>query len=206
MAKERRQMCTARRVVLAFTLLIGIAMAPTSASAAPAHRVRGTIASVSADTIVVTGSDGKPVTVKTSPGTRIIGQTLGRFEDIKTGDLVRVVASKAQDGSLTALEVRDVPSGLQINTRGRGGQKELKSGKVLVSGSVVSTRGNTLSVTSTDAVVTTVTVPQGAQIQRVTQLPTGSLAPGARVALQGTDNPDGTVTAVLIMVGGNAQR
>lgn len=199
-------MRTARRLVIAFTLLIGIAMVATSASAAPAHRVRGTIASVSGDTIVVTGSDGKPVTVKTNPGTRIIGQTPGRFEDIKNGDLVRVVATKAQDGSLTALEVRDVPSGLQISTRGRGGQKELKSGKVLVSGSVVSTRGNTLSVTTTDAVVTTITVPQGAQIQRVTQIPLGSLAPGARVALQGTDNPDGTVTAVLIMVGGNVHR
>jgi Domain of unknown function (DUF5666) len=199
-------MLATRRFVVAFTLVIGIAMAVTSVSAAPAHRVRGTIASVSADTIVVTGQDGKPVTVKTNPGTRIIGQTPGRFEDIKNGDLVRVVANKAQDGSLTAFAVRDVPSGLQIGTRGRGGQKELPSGKVLVSGSVVSIRGNMLSVTSTDAVVTTVTVPQGAQIQRVTQVPLGSLAPGVRVALQGTDNPDGTVTAVFIMVGGNGQR
>jgi hypothetical protein len=199
-------MRTTRRFVFTFTLLIGIALAVTSASSAPAHRVRGTIASVSADTIVVTGSDGKPVTVKTNAGTRIIGRTPGRFEDIKNGDLVRVLANKAQDGSLTALEVQDVPSGLQIGTRGRGGQKELKSGKVLVSGSVVSARGNTLSVTSTDGGVTAVTVPQGAQIQRVTQIPLSSLAPGARVALQGTDNPDGTVTAVFIMVGGNVQR
>ena len=199
-------MRTARRLVFAFTLVIGIAMVATSVTAAPAHRVRGTIASVSPDTIVVTGSDGNPVTVKTTPGTRIIGQTAARFEDIKNGDLVRVVATKAQDGSLAALEVRDVPSGLQISARSRGGQRELKSGKVLVSGSVVNTRGNTLSVTSTDAVVTIVTVPQGAQIQRVTQIPRGSLAPGARVALQGTDNPDGTVTAVLIMVGGAVQR
>jgi hypothetical protein len=199
-------MCTARRLVFAFSLLIGIALVATNASAAPAHRVRGTIASVSADTIVVTGSDGKPVTVKTTAGTRIIGQTPGRFEDIKNGDIVRVVANKAQDGSLSALEVRDVPSGLQIGARGRGGQKELKSGKVLVSGSVVSTRGNTLSVTSTDAVVTAVTVPQGTLIQRATQIPLSGLAPGAHVALQGADNPDGTVTAVFIWVVGNVQR
>ncbi len=199
-------MHTAPRLVLAFTLLIGIALVATGASAAPAHRVRGTIASVSADTIVVTGSDGKPVTVKTNPGTRIIGRTPGRFEDIKNGDIVRVVANKGQDGSLSALEVQDAPSELQIGARGRGGQKELRSGKVLVSGSVVSARGNTLSVTSADAVVTAVTVPQGAQIQRVTQIPLSSLAPGARVALQGTDNPDGTVTAVFILVGGNVQR
>jgi Domain of unknown function (DUF5666) len=196
-------MRTARLVGLVF---IGIAIAITNIFAAPAHRVLGTIASVSSDTIIVTGQDGKPVAVKTNSGTRIVGRAPGRFEDIKNGDVVTVVANKAQDGSLTAVSVRDAPSGLQIGPQGRGGQRELKSGKVLVRGSVVGTQGNMLSITSTDAVLTAVTVPQDAQVRRITPLPMSSLAPGARVALQGTDNPDGTVTAVFILVGGNAQR
>jgi hypothetical protein len=199
-------MRTARLVGLAFIMFTGIALATTNASAAPAHRVLGTIASVSADTIIVTGQDGKPVAVKTNSGTRIVGRAPGRFEDIKNGDVVTVVANKAQDGSLTAVSVQDAPSGVQIGAQGRGGQRELKSGKVLVRGSVVSAQGSTLSITSTDAVVTAVTVPQDAQVRRITPLPTSSLAPGARVALQGTDNPDGTVTAVFILVGGNAPR
>jgi translation initiation factor IF-1 len=200
-------MRTARLVAgLAFIMFTGIALVATNASAAPAHLVLGTIASVSAETIVVTGRDGKPVSVKTNSGTRIVGRAPGRFEDIKNGDVVTVVATKAQDGSLTAVTIQDVPSGLQFGAQGRGGQRELKSGKVLVRGSVVGAQGNTLSVTSADAVVTAITVPQDAQVRRITPLTIASLAPGARVALQGTDNPDGSVTAVFILVGENAPR
>jgi len=196
----------ARLLILACALVTGIALVAASASAAPARRVRGTIVSVSADTVVVTGQDGKPVTVKTNSGTRIIGRTPGRLEDIKSGDVVRVVASKAEDGSLTAVAVQQIPSSSQTGTRGRAGQKDLKSGSVLVSGSVVSMRGNTLSIAATDATVTAVTVTQSTRIQRVTQMAVGNLAPGARVALQATDNPDGTVTAVFIFIEGNQPR
>lgn len=196
----------ARSLVLAFVLLTGVAGVVTSVSAAAAHRVRGTIASLSADTIVVTGQDGKPITVKTNSATRIVTQTPGRLADIKNGDTVKVVANKAQDGSLTALTVQDVPSGLQVGAEARGGQRQLRSGKVLVNGRVVSAQGNTLSIASTDAGVTTVTVPQGARVQRVTQLSLSRLAPGARVSLQGTDNPDGTVTARFISVEGTGSR
>jgi hypothetical protein len=197
-------MRTTRLVGLAFIMFTGIALVTTKTSAAPAHRVLGTIASVSADTIVVTGRDGKPVAVKTNSETRIVGRAPGRFEDIKNGDVVTVLANKAQDGSLTAVMVQDAPSGLQVGAQGRDGQRELKSGKVLVRGSVVGTQGNTLSITSMDAVVTAVTVPQDAQVRRITPLAIGSLTPGARVVLQGTDNPDGSVTAIFILIGGDA--
>jgi hypothetical protein len=97
---------------------------------------------------------------------------------------------------------------VQIGAEARGEQKHLRSGKVLVNGRVVSAQGNTLSIASTDAGVgvTTVTVPESARVQRVTQLSLSSLTPGARVALQGTDNPDGTVTAKFIMVEGTGPR
>jgi hypothetical protein len=132
-------------------LITGAACVATSVSAAVAHRVRGTIASLSAETIVVTGQDGKPATVKTNSATRIVGRTPGHLADIKNGDTVKVVANKAQDGSLTALTVQDVPSGLRVGAGARGGQRDLKSGKVLVNGRVVSAQGNTLSIASTDA-------------------------------------------------------
>lgn len=199
-------MRTARSLVLAFVLLGSVAIIAAGVSAAAAHRVRGTIASVSADTVVVTGRDGKPVTVKTNSATRIVGRAAGHLADIKSGDTVTVVAKKAQDGSLTALTVQDVPSGLQVGGGARAGQRELKSGKVMVNGRVVSAQGNTLSIASTDAGATTVTVPEGARIRRVTPLSLSNLTPGAHVAVQGTDNPDGTVTATFIMVEGAGPR
>lgn len=199
-------MRTARSLVLALVLFGSVAIIAAGVSAAAAHRVRGTIASVSADTVVVTGRDGKPVTVKTNSATRIVGRAAGHLADIKSGDTVTVVAKKAQDGSLTALTVQDVPSGLQVGGGARAGQRELKSGKVMVNGRVVSAQGNTLSIASTDAGATTVTVPEGARIRRVTPLSLSNLTPGAHVAVQGTDNPDGTVTATFIMVEGAGPR
>ena len=71
---------------------------------------------------------------------------------------------------------------------------------------MVRTRGTTLSVASANGTATTVTVPQSARIERATLLPAASLTPGTRVGLRGTDNPDGTVTAVLIMVEGKGRR
>jgi hypothetical protein len=164
------------------------------------HLVRGTITSVAQGAIVVTGRDGKAVTVKTAPTTRIVGRASGTLQDVKAGDRVRVLANKAQDGSLTAERLEDIPASLRLPGGGRGGQRELQSGKVIVAGSVVGLQGNVLSVAGANAAVTAVTIPQGVQVQRLTALPLTSLAQGTRVALQGTDNADGSVTAAFIMV------
>lgn len=170
------------------------------------HVVRGTITSVGQGSIVVTGRDGTAVTVKTTPGTRIIGHTAGTLGDVKAGDRVRVLANKGQDGSLTAERLEDVPSAIQLPGGGKGGQRELQSGKVMVAGTVVGVRGNTLSISGANAAVTSVIVPQSIQVQRMTVLPLTSLAQGARVALQARDNGDGTVTAAFIMVASGPAR
>jgi hypothetical protein len=63
----------------------------------------------------------------------------------------------------------------------------------------VSLQGNVLSISAGDA-VTAVNVQPSVPVQRMAVLPVTSLAKGTRVALQGMDNPDGTVTAAFIVV------
>ena len=166
---------------------------------AKGSRVFGTIQSVSAGSFVVTGRDGTAVTVKTAATTKVLGQTAAGLTDIKAGDAVRIVATKAQDGSYTALTVQDTPAGLRAGAP-RGGVRTTATGRVFVFGSVVGVNGTSLSVASPAGAATTVAVPQTAKVARTTALALTSLATGMHVAVLGTPNQDGSLTAGTIMV------
>jgi hypothetical protein len=174
------------------------------------NRVFGTIQSVSGDSFVVTGRDGKAYTVKATAATKVLTASAARLSDVKAGDMVRIVATKADDGSLTALAVQDVPAGLGWGAgpgaRGgapRGGaygNSGANAGRVFVAGSVVSLNGSTLSVASRNGTSTTVAVPASARISRMRTLPWTSLAAGARVSALGTLDADGSLAATTVMV------
>lgn len=173
---------------------------PASAQGTRPDPVIGAITSASAGTITVAGRDGAAVTVKTTSTTRIIGRADAALANVKAGDGVHVLADKAQDGSLTATAVQDVPAGLGVPMRGKGGPTQTRSGRTLVSGTVAEVRGGTLSVTAADGSLTEVAVPQTARIGTLVVLSPDSLVTGARVLVQGARNSDGSVTATLIMV------
>ncbi|HLW47578.1 MAG TPA: DUF5666 domain-containing protein [bacterium] len=169
------------------------------------NRVFGTIQSVSADSFVVTGRDGKTYTVKTTATTKVLTQSAARLNDVRAGDMVRVLATKGQDGSLTAVAVQDLPAGLAVGG-GRGGPRDgaagnaANSNRVFVAGSVVRLSGTSLSIASRGGAATTVAVPASARISRMTTAPWTSLAAGARVSAMGTLNPDGSLAASTVMV------
>lgn len=171
------------------------------------NRVTGTIQSVSADSFVVTTRDGKTYTVRSTADTKVLTQSAARLSDIKTGDTVRILAAKEQDGSLTAVAVQDVPAGLAIG--GRGGAAGPRAGangngansnRVFVAGSVVSLNGTSMSVASRDGTSTTVAIPASAKISQTHSTRWTSLAAGARVLAFGTLNSDGSFSATTIMV------
>jgi hypothetical protein len=164
------------------------------------NRVFGTIQSVAGGSFVVMGRDGKSYTVVTTSGTRVLAAQRGRLSDIKVGDIVHVMATKGQDGSLSAVAVQDLPAGLTLGRGGRSGPRDTNSDRVFVAGSVAGVSGGSLSVTSASGSATTVAVPESARIQRVAVLPVSSLAAGARVSAMGTLNPDGTLSASTVMV------
>lgn len=164
------------------------------------NRVFGTIQSVSNGSFVVTGRDGKAYTVKTAAATKVLTAVPAHLADIKAGDLVRVVAQKASDGTLTAQAVQAAPAGLGQAGLVRGGVRDTGSGRVFVAGSVVGVSGSSLSVASSGGAATAVAVPASARISKLTTVPMTSLAAGARVAAIGTLNADGSFSATTIMV------
>ncbi|HET7264419.1 MAG TPA: DUF5666 domain-containing protein [bacterium] len=163
-------------------------------------RVFGTIQSVSTGSLVVTGRDGTSYTVKTTTATKVLTQAAARITEIKAGDMVRVVAQKSADGSLTAEAVRAAPAGLGSAGPGRGGVRDSGSGRVFVAGLVAGATGSSLSVASSAGAATTVAVPASARISKLTAVPVASLAAGAHVAAMGTLNADGSFSATTIMV------
>jgi len=172
------------------------------------NRVVGTIQSVAGDSFVVAARDGKTYTVRAAANTKVFTQAPARLSDIKTGDAVRILASKEQDGSLTAVAVQDVPAGLALGGRGgaAGGQRAGSNGngansnRIFVAGSVVSLNGTSMSVASRDGTSTTVAIPASARISRMHGVPWTSLAAGARISALGTLNSDGSFSATTIMV------
>jgi len=164
------------------------------------NRVFGTIQSVSAGSFVVAGRDGKTYTVKTTAATKVLTQSNAGLRDIKAGDMVRIMAQKAQDGSLTATAVQAAPAGLGYAGPGRGGVRDTNSGRVFVSGAVAGVTGTSLSVASAGGTATTVAVPASAKISRLVSVPVTTLATGAHVAAMGTLNSDGSLSASTIMV------
>lgn len=165
--------------------------------------LRGSIASVSDTGFVLTTGDGRSVTVRTTASTRIIGRQPATLADVHTGDRVRILASKAADGKLTAKSVQDIPATLQPATPQRGGVRQGRDDTVMIGGTVTGNpSAGTLTVDTSTGQSTSVAVPATAQVSRLVAVPRTALAAGTRVMVQGTANADGSVTASTVFMAG----
>ena len=167
-------------------------------------RLSGTIASISNGSLVLTTRKGQSVTVHMSSTTRILARKQAALADIQPGDMVRVTADKAADGSLAARSVEAAPATTSASAPGnRGGVWQNGSDKVMIGGSVTAAPANgTLTIAVPAGQPVSVVVPSSARVSRLTSMPAGNLASGTRIFVQGTPNADGSVTATAIFVGG----
>jgi Domain of unknown function (DUF5666) len=171
------------------------------------HRLFGSIASVSGGSFALTDRGGHSVTVHTTASTRILSREQATLADIHPGDTVRIVATKASDGTLTARSVQDVTSGPQTGAQDRGGIWQSRSGMMMIGGSVTGLSGSgTLTVTSPNGQKTPVMVPSTARLSRLAPMPVSNLKVGTRVLVRGMSNPDGSVTASAVFVAGTASK
>ncbi len=201
-----------RQILVSLALAAALAVSTAAAWAQPQPQspagdrpkpLAGSIASVSANAFVLTTRDGRSVTVRTTASTRVVSRKPATLADVHAGDRVRILATKAANGSLTARAVQDIPAALQLTTPGRGGVRQGRDDAVMVAGTVTGNpTAGTLTVDTSTGQSTSVAIPSTAQVSQLVAVPASTLAAGSRVMVQGTPGADGSVTASMVFVVG----
>jgi hypothetical protein len=198
-------MSTFKNVSLAsLTLATAIAaLASTSAAAAEGVRVRGTVVSVSADTLTVKSRNGDDVAIKLDPGWKAGGIARARLADIKPGDFVGIASLPTGAGGDGALEVLIFPPAMRGTGEGSYGW-DLKPNSTMTNGSVSeavkSVEGTTVNVVyhgQSRKIVVTPATPV------VTFAPAvnADVKPGAAVFVPASRADDGKLSTGQVVVG-----
>jgi hypothetical protein len=198
-------MSTFKNVSLAsLTLATAIAaLASTSAAAAEGVRVRGTVVSVSADTLTVKSRNGDDVAIKLDPGWKAGGIAKARLVDIKPGDFVGIASLPTGAGGDGALEVLIFPPAMRGTGEGSYGW-DLKPNSTMTNGSVSeavkSVEGTTVNVVyhgQSRKIVVTPATPV------VTFAPAvnADVKPGAAVFVPASRADDGKLSTGQVVVG-----
>jgi hypothetical protein len=185
---------------LAWAALAALAsVLPSPAALAQTNvRVRGTIAAVGSDSLVVKSRDGRDLKLEVPADVAVAVATAVRFEDIKLGDYLGATTSPGPDGTLVALEVHylapTVPEGhipwdLVPNSM-------MTNAKV---GAVQASAKRELTLQYKDG-TQRVVVPADAPIVRAVPGTRADLVVGEYVFIGAQAAPDGTLRAPRIQV------
>ena len=169
------------------------------ASAQAPSRIRGTIVSVDATTMVVKSREGRDVTLKLADDLGVAVAKASAFEDLRAGDYVGSATQRMANGDDVALEVHylapTVPPGRT--------DWDLQPGSQMTNAKVVSTQvgasGRQLILDS-PAGQHRIVVPEGAPIVKTVPGTRADLVPGEYVFVSACTGTDGVVTALRIQV------
>ncbi|UWU78131.1 hypothetical protein N2603_06635 [Bradyrhizobium huanghuaihaiense] len=189
--------------------LVAVAMVTVSAVAAVAQRapvptrVRGTIESVSGDTMQVKSRSGEDVKLRIAPDVSVSGITKISLADIKVGSFVGATTVPGPDGGQNAVEVHVFPESMRGT--GEGSRPyDLKPNSSMtnatVSESVVGNDGHTLLVKYKDG-EKKVFVPDDTPVVTFVPGDKGELKPGAKVIAFMKQLPDGSFETNRVSVG-----
>lgn len=174
------------------------------AQTAPTVRVRGTVESVTASTLVVRSREGASVPIALKEGWGVSGIKAASVADIRPGTFVGAAAMGRGDGPLTAIEVLVFPAGVKSGEGHYGW--DLLPESTMTNATVAST------VTSVSGPVMTLTYPGGekqiaitAETPLVTFAPAekSDLKPGAAVFVPAQRGEDGALGTARVVVGNN---
>jgi Domain of unknown function (DUF5666) len=192
-----------RRLFLTTTLLAGITAATAIAQTTPPTRIRGTIASVSGNTMTVTGRDGQSLDILLNDPLTVLTVKKVELSTVGENAYVGIATRGDASGKPTALEVLVFPD----SARGAGEGHyawDLEPGSMMtngtVTGVVTATSGRELSLKYKDG-SQTITVPPSTPIVTFAPAERADLKPGAPVFLAATKNADGKFTAGRVTVG-----
>ena len=202
-------MNTRRATMLAMGAIFSAALtaAPLLAvaqDAAQPQRVRGKVASLTADTMVVKLKTGTPITIKLAPTWRVAALQTVTLDAIKPGSFIGTTTIERPDGTGRSMEVHVFPPGVKM---GAGHYAwDLKPHSMMTNGDVgkvvTGSKGNTIEV-SYPGGTHTVLVPPSAKIVQIGAGDRSMVKPGVSVFVIAAKQPDGALVTDNILVGEN---
>ncbi len=194
------------KTILAIGLTVVLAGA---ASAQPApSRIRGTIASFSGKSLVLTQRGGQSVTLAVPDDARVTVVSNTDLSDVKPGSFIGSAAVAQPDGTLKALEVHVFAESMRGSGEGNrpmdiGPQTSMTNGTV---GTIAGSDGRTLTVKYGSDGEKKITVPSDIPIVAYELGSLSLLVPGTDVTVIPTKEADGTLDASRINVGKNGMK
>lgn len=204
MIGNTKRMITA--LITASTLIAGAAVAQTAPPlGVEAVRLRGTIDSVAADSVVMTTRGGDALHVQVPGGVRVSYIVKDSLENIQPGSYIGTAAVLQPDGTLQALEVHIFPPAMRGAGEGSrpwdlGGEgASMTNGTV---GSLVSTSGRVATVKYGND-EKRIVIPDDVPVVTFEPADVSVLKVGAHVVVVGRPVAEGAVVASSINVGKN---
>lgn len=191
-----------RLAAVSLVALLGAANL-TPALAADGVRVRGSVVSLTGDTLVVKSREGGDVTIKLNKGYAVGGVTKASLADVKEGDFVGIASLPTANGGDGALEVLVFPPAMKGTGEGSYGW-DLKPASTMTNGSVSQTiksvDGTTLNV-EYKGKSKKITVAPGTPVVTFTAATVADLKAGAAVFVPAQKADDGTMSTERVLVG-----
>ena len=182
-----------------------IAQTPAPApAAAPAPHIRGKIASMTADSVVVQPKRGKPVAIKLTPAWGVTVLKAVDVSAIQTGSFIGTTTVEHEGRPGRSLEVHVFPPGVKM---GQGHYPwDLKPHSMMTNGDVgkvaAGAKGRTIEV-SYPGGMHTILVPANVPVVQITLGTRAMVKPGMQVFIIPAKGADGTFIADRIAIGEN---
>ncbi len=171
---------------------------PVIAQAAPPHRTRGTIDSITLTQLVLTSRSGATVTYAITGDTKVAGEKTVPISAIQQGSYIGSAAVPAGQGKLRALEVTVFPPAMKGVGEGHyawdlGPSSSMTNGTV---GHLVVSNGNTMTVDYAGG-KKTIVVPADVPIVTIDPGAMSDLKPGVKVIVFSSQT-DATTAATIV--------
>ena len=186
-----------QRLVWLGVVLLAAAPAWAQAPQGTPTRIRGTVDSLSGDTLMVNSRDGQMLHVMLAPNYTVRTMVVKKLADVKANDYVAITSMKGTDGRLHAVEVRIFPEALRGTAEGQF-PWDLMPDSIMTNATVGSiaaaAKGQTLKVTYKG---NSSEIDVGPEVPVMTYGPGDSslLKKGAAVFIIALKKEDGTLTS-----------
>ena len=166
-------------------------------------RVRGTVETVSGDTLTIKTRDGADQAIALTSGWKIGGIKRASVDDIKPGDFVGVGSMPKGSGPNDAIQVMIFPAAMKGTGEGNrpwDAQPNTEMTNATVSNAVTAVDGRTITLTY-QGKEKTIAIPDGTQIVTLAPAAKDDLKQGAAVIVTAQKAADGSMSSAQVAVG-----